>query len=322
MKEIRTIKRSFTQDETLGSLPRDARLLFVGLICIVDDHGRFRAHPSLVRSSVFPYDDDLSAANCGELLRALQAAGRIVLWDQDGQTYGEIVNWSKHQRVDNAARSDLPERPPSANCGEPPQPAANHGDPALERRGKDRKGTTPLPPTNGTVVDLPTKPRARRQAPSGECDPEFQEWYALYPRKEAPKDAAKAWVQMRRDASAEDIIAGLHRALPDLEAKKPARGERDFRPLPASWLRAGRWLDGVGESKQPKGESKLCGKCDQYAFKGSGRCGNGQTVAQIAETAQIIEQPEIEVCRGWEWIRDGREEPAVGRVLRVDHRRA
>jgi hypothetical protein len=191
-----------------------------------------------------------------------------------------------------------------------------------EKRREERDKEPPLPPTNETVVDLPTKPRARRQAPSGECDPEFQEWYALYPRKEAPKDAAKAWVQMRRDASAEDIIAGLHRALPDLEAKKPARGERDFRPLPASWLRAGRWLDEVGESKQPKGESKLCGKCDQYAFKGSGRCGNGQTVAQIAETAQIIEQPEIEVCRGWEWIRDGREEPAVGRVLRVDHRRA
>ena len=43
MARIRTIKPEFPQSESMGRVSRDARLLFVQLWCICDDHGRTRA---------------------------------------------------------------------------------------------------------------------------------------------------------------------------------------------------------------------------------------------------------------------------------------
>jgi hypothetical protein len=179
-KSIRSIKNTLCDDEKLGALSRDARLLFIGLITRADDHGRFRSHAAVVRGQVFPYDDDLSIADVERLLQGLASAGRIQLYDHEGQRYGSIPTWARHQRVDNASQSELPD-PPAANCGElrlgseaenpstehasgddgpvdnssrsvvnhdqmvdatsMPQTAANCGEPPLDRRGEDRKGT-------------------------------------------------------------------------------------------------------------------------------------------------------------------------------------
>jgi len=139
---IRSIKPSFPADETLGQCSRDARLLFACLwATCCDDHGRFRAAPALVRGAVFPYDDNLDNASVELLLKELEVAGRLELYEVAGQRYGYVVNWAKHQRISNAGVPDFPD-PPSlaASCGEPPQVAATFGDSPLERKGKDRRG--------------------------------------------------------------------------------------------------------------------------------------------------------------------------------------
>jgi hypothetical protein len=55
---IRTLKPEMWADEKVGALTRDARLLFIGLITLADDAGRFRAMPSAILGHVFPYDLD------------------------------------------------------------------------------------------------------------------------------------------------------------------------------------------------------------------------------------------------------------------------
>jgi hypothetical protein len=65
----------------------------------------------------------------------------------------------------------------------------------------------------------------------------FAEFYRLYPRKKKPFDAEKAWGQMlKKGFTANEIMDGLRRNLPDLQSKDP-----QFVPYPASWLRAGEW---------------------------------------------------------------------------------
>lgn len=150
-KSIRSIKADLCDDELLGSCTRDARLLFVGLITRVDDHGRFRASPALVRSRVFPYDDDVTLEYVASLLVELASRGRVLLYDVDGQQYGVLTNWARHQRIDNAARSELP--PPAAEVsvalpqaeadpGEPPQTAATRRGSPLEGIGEEKEGST------------------------------------------------------------------------------------------------------------------------------------------------------------------------------------
>ena len=70
---------------------------------------------------------------------------------------------------------------------------------------------------------------------------DFNRFYAVYPRKVARLDAEKAWMQMTRQYDPADIIRGAEKfaRLMASEGK-----EQQFIPYPASWLRAGRWMDG------------------------------------------------------------------------------
>lgn len=140
-KSIRSIKADLCDDETLGACSRDARYLFVGLITRVDDHGRCRANPALLRSRIYPYDDDVTNADVTRWLGELSERGRIHLYTFDGQQYLVIRRWEKHQRIDNAAKSELPP-PPEEVCGEPPQVAANLGgvEGSLARIAAGREG--------------------------------------------------------------------------------------------------------------------------------------------------------------------------------------
>lgn len=147
MARIRSIKPEFPEDETLGTVTRDARLTYVLLWTRADDLGRFRAAAPLLRGLLFPYDDDVASADVERWLQELVGVGRVQLYEVDGQRYGLIVRWAKHQRIDNAGRSTLPDpptdSPPSAaSLGEMP-PVASAPDPlaaGLEGIGGEGRG--------------------------------------------------------------------------------------------------------------------------------------------------------------------------------------
>lgn len=77
----------------------------------------------------------------------------------------------------------------------------------------------------------------------GEWKHDFAEFYAVYPRKKAPDDALKAYIQRRREGVPHgDIMAGLRKTEFNLDPTKIK--------YPAGWLRAGSWKDlpdSVGE---------------------------------------------------------------------------
>lgn len=66
----------------------------------------------------------------------------------------------------------------------------------------------------------------------------FEGFWSLYPRKVAKLEALKAWKQMTRDYDPAEILAGLRSNLPSMMRK-----EKQFVKHPASWLRAGCWMD-------------------------------------------------------------------------------
>jgi len=81
--------------------------------------------------------------------------------------------------------------------------------------------------------------------------PEFVTFYTTYPRHEARADAWKAWQQtVKAGIDPTCIIAGLKQQVDHLASKK---GE-GFCPLPASWLRAGRWDDEITPRQTPLGK--------------------------------------------------------------------
>ena len=87
-------------------------------------------------------------------------------------------------------------------------------------------------PLNKTQLN---KPNRTNSHPDG-----FEVFWGEYPKKTAKQDAFKAWKQAVKIAPPEVIIEGLRKVLPVWE-----KGERQFIPYPATWLRAGRWEDEV-----------------------------------------------------------------------------
>lgn len=108
MARIRTVKPEFWTDETLAELPRDVRLLFLGLLNHVDDEGRCVDNEKLVKAAVFPLDDDVDSTTVRRWLDELSSTRRVVLYEVAGRRYLQVANFKKHQKIDRPKDSILP----------------------------------------------------------------------------------------------------------------------------------------------------------------------------------------------------------------------
>lgn len=110
MARIRTIKPEFPQSESMGRVSRDARLFFILLWTVADDYGRLRGDSRLLASLLLPYDDD-SRAISQACLDELSAEGCITTYTVGLDSYIQINNWDKHQKIDRPSGSKFPENP-------------------------------------------------------------------------------------------------------------------------------------------------------------------------------------------------------------------
>lgn len=154
MARIRSIKPEFPQSESMGRVSRDARLLFVLLWTIADDHGRARAHSRMLASLLFPYDDDAGKLIDG-WLGELEKEGCIRLYETGGSRYLIILGWGKHQKIDRPSKPQFPEPDNSTReaSRESIEDSENH---MLGREGKGREGNR----------EESKEPRAKRAKPS------------------------------------------------------------------------------------------------------------------------------------------------------------
>lgn len=112
MARIRSLKPEFWADEDLADLPRDARLLYMGLWNLSDEHSRLRGDARYVKGQLFPYDADLDAESIDKLIQLLIEAGKVRRYDSSGRSYLFLPNLSKHNRLEpHKVDSKLPAPP-------------------------------------------------------------------------------------------------------------------------------------------------------------------------------------------------------------------
>lgn len=118
LARIRTIKPDFWDDDAVGALSRDARLLFIATWNLADDEGLVRWTPSYLKASAFMYDDDLTVADIEALMEQLVSHEMVFPYvaGKARQKLAYIVNFRKHQRINRPQPSKLP--PPSVQSGE------------------------------------------------------------------------------------------------------------------------------------------------------------------------------------------------------------
>lgn len=171
MPRIRTIKPEFFQDgdlfdaEVETGLPM--RVAFAGLWTQCDRRGRFRWKPRELKVAILPYD----SVDFSRVLDAFATRGFVLRYEVDGQAYGAVRTFERHQVVNNReAESEIPPPPDiqvqessrdprvtdACNTRDPREDHAGSG----ERKGKERKGNTDL--QSGTSADRPNASKSRK----------------------------------------------------------------------------------------------------------------------------------------------------------------
>lgn len=106
MARIRTTKPEFWEDEKIGGLTRDARLLFLATWNVADDEGLLRWNPAYLKAEAFRYDWDITEAAVREMMRELSFGDFVVPYcaDEKGEMLAWIVNFRRHQRINRPQR--------------------------------------------------------------------------------------------------------------------------------------------------------------------------------------------------------------------------
>jgi hypothetical protein len=231
MSRIRTIKPEFPQSETIGKLSRDARLLFIQLWTFVDDEGRARAASRMLASLLYPYDDDARKLMDG-WLDELESEGCIRRYVVDGSHYLEVVNWSKHQKIDRPSKSRLPTFHDAL---------ASPREPSTKPREASRALDADLVPS---TLDLgPSSVLDGRKTTRPERDEKFEEFKKAYPKRKGgnPWKPARALFDRAVKAGSDPnaIIAALHNGIGYDTGKR----DTEFIPQAVRWLCEERWRD-------------------------------------------------------------------------------
>jgi len=113
MARIRTIKPEFWEDEIIGTLSREARLLFLACLNLADDEGLLRWNPEFLKAQAFIYDDDIGRDYVQRLMAELEKAELVCTYNAGKvrQHLGWIVTFRRHQVVNRPQRSKLPSPP-------------------------------------------------------------------------------------------------------------------------------------------------------------------------------------------------------------------
>jgi hypothetical protein len=106
---IRTIKPEFYTHEMLFEAEREyalpLRLAYTGLWCAADREGRFKWEPRRLGVQILPYD----GIDFSRVLDALHTRGFIGKYECEGNFFGFIPSFEKHQVINNRERdSELP----------------------------------------------------------------------------------------------------------------------------------------------------------------------------------------------------------------------
>jgi hypothetical protein len=260
MPRIRSVKPDFWQKEDLSLVPRDARLLYIGLWNLADEHGRLRGNPSFIKGQLFPYDDDLGVKEIEVLLEDLAELGKLHRYQVVGFPYLFLPKLAKHQRLEpekvpsklpgQAAADRSDESAHEANEAERGAASSARGAASSELGEEDhallygtgtREQEEDLPSSDEpmkALVDLPGAKPAYK--PGSDDDPYWRRFWEAYPRKAGKQNARLRWAQAVKKAHPDLIIERAERYA---EQQARDRTPQNKIKMAEGWLNGQRWED-------------------------------------------------------------------------------
>lgn len=97
----------FWLDEKIGSLPPEARLLYIGTWSLADDNGVLRGNPAYIRSQLFAYDEEVTTADVRRWIELLTAERMLVPFTHRDERYLLVRRFRDHQKIDARYATEL-----------------------------------------------------------------------------------------------------------------------------------------------------------------------------------------------------------------------
>jgi hypothetical protein len=242
MARIRTIKPEFFRHEVLFEAEKNTglplRVAYAGLFTAADREGRFKWSPRTLKLDCLPYDEVDFAA----VLDALVAAGFIVKYQIDGESYGAILSWSAHQHVNVREKpSDIP-APEVGRCTHPPRQVCARGEgKGREGEGTERKATDGNGAEQGTDKRTDNGANLSTLASASPARDDFDAFWKLYPRRKGSNPKAPAEKAFHGAVRSGVAASALVCAVKNFAAAEAAKADTEFIPMALTWLKQRRF---------------------------------------------------------------------------------
>lgn len=109
MARKRMIDPNIWQSEDFGRLSTLAKIVFIGLFSLADDEGRGRCNPVYLKSTLFPYEENIRSTDIDKTLSEISSNMSIVLYSCNGSSYYSLLSWNEFQKIDRPSPSKIPE---------------------------------------------------------------------------------------------------------------------------------------------------------------------------------------------------------------------
>lgn len=229
------LKHNLRTSEKVASWPIEIRYFWVLLWGYLDDHGKGKDNPLLIKSDCFPLDVAVTGDTIDEWLWVLAGSGVVARYSADGQHFIQAVNWKEHQKPPHPTDDVLP----------------SFNDPHAEvrelhaSRMKDAEQThAPLTPVlgrdwvkSGSGFVNGSSPAVMEPKP--DLDAEFELAWAHWPKKVERKAALEKYKQAIKKVRWDFLLDAIQR-FGDAYA---ATTEKQFTPALGVWLAHERWTD-------------------------------------------------------------------------------
>ena len=116
MARKRDLDPAIWEHADLGSLPPQARLLFVAMISHADDEGRLKGDPRYLKGIAFRYDDNITVAKVREWRDALVTKGHVCRYLIGVDTNLHLPSWHRWQSINRRMHSKIPPCPEHGPC--------------------------------------------------------------------------------------------------------------------------------------------------------------------------------------------------------------
>lgn len=113
MARIRSVHPDICESEVLASLDANLERTFTRLWTYLDDQGRGKDEPRLIKAAIYPLHDEQTWKVVDRELAALSERGLIIRWEQDGKKFLACrpESWDAYQHVQHPKKSSCPVPP-------------------------------------------------------------------------------------------------------------------------------------------------------------------------------------------------------------------